>query len=319
MKKNIYILFLLLFASIQASLAQRQVIDRVVATVGSGIILQSDVDMQYSQWLAQGNKPDENYKDGILEQLIVQKLLSQQAVIDSIDVTETEVDDNLNARLRHMSQQAGGQERLEKFLNRSLLQYKEEMRPSVFEQLKAQKMRQNIVSKIDVTPLEVKRYFEGLNKDSLPYFNTEVEIGEIVMMPKLTDAEKKEQREKIEGIRKQIVDGSDFGTMARIYSQDPGSAPYGGDLGFGTRDNYVKEFSAMAFKLKPGEISPIVESKYGFHIIQVLERRGEEVHTRHILMKINPGPAALERTKNKLDSIYKLVVDKKMDFYHAAT
>jgi peptidyl-prolyl cis-trans isomerase SurA len=132
-----------------------------------------------------------------LEQLIVQKLLSQQAVIDSIDVTETEVDDNLNARLRHMSQQAGGQERLEKFLNRSLLQYKEEMRPSVFEQLKAQKMRQNIVSKIDVTPLEVKRYFEGLNKDSLPYFNTEVEIGEIVMMPKLTDAEKKSSARRL--------------------------------------------------------------------------------------------------------------------------
>lgn len=319
MKKNIYILFLLLFASIQASLAQRQVIDRVVATVGSGIILQSDVDMQYSQWLAQGNKPNENFKCGVLEQLIIQKLLSQQAVIDSIDVTETEVDDNLNSRLRHMSQQAGGQERLEKFLNRSLLQYKEEMRSSVFEQLKANKMQQNIVQKVDVTPLEVKRYFEGLNKDSLPYFNTEVEIGEIVMMPKLTDAEKKEQRDKIEGIRKQIVDGSDFGTMARIYSQDPGSAPYGGDLGFGTRDNYVKEFSAMAFKLKPGEISPIVESKFGFHIIQVLERRGEEVHTRHILMKINPGTAALERTKNKLDSIYKLVADKKMDFYHAAT
>ncbi|MDM1293538.1 peptidylprolyl isomerase [Sphingobacterium sp. N143] len=319
MKKNIYILFLLLFVSIQASFAQGQIIDRVVATVGSGIILQSDVDMQYSQWLAQGNKPNEQFKCGVLEQLIIQKLLSQQAVIDSIDVTETEVDDNLNSRLRHMSQQAGGQERLEKFLNRSLLQYKEEMRASVFEQLKAQKMQQNIVQKVDVTPLEVKRYFESLNPDSLPYFNTEVEIGEIVMMPKLTEEEKKEQREKIEGIRKQIVDGSDFGTMARLYSQDPGSANFGGDLGFGTRDNYVKEFSAMAFKLKPGEISPIVESKFGFHIIQVLERRGEEVHTRHILMKINPGAAALERTKHKLDSIYQLVVDKKLDFYNAAT
>lgn len=319
MKKNIYILFLLLFVSIQASFAQSQIIDRVVATVGSGIILQSDLDMQYSQWLAQGNKPNEKFKCGVLEQLIIQKLLSQQAVIDSIDVTETEVDDNLNSRLRHMSQQAGGQERLEKFLNRSLLQYKEEMRASVFEQLKANKMQQNIVQKVDVTPLEVKRYFEGLDKDSLPYFNTEVEIGEIVMLPQLTDDEKKEQREKIEGIRKQIVDGSDFGTMARLYSQDPGSAPYGGDLGFGTRDNYVKEFAAMAFKLKPGEISPIVESKFGFHIIQVLERRGEEVHSRHILMKMNPGAAALERTKNKLDSIYKLVVDKKLDFYHAAT
>lgn len=318
MKRNIYLLLFMILTSVQVAFSQSQIIDRVVATVGSGIILQSDVDMQYAQWLAQGNKANESFKCGLLEQLIIQKLLSQQAVIDSIDVTETEVDDNLNSRLRYMSQQAGGQERLEKFLNRSLLQYKEDMRASVYEQLKANKMQQNIVQKVDVTPLEVKRYFDGLNQDSLPYFNTEVEIGEIVMYPKLTDDEKKEQKEKLEGIRKQIMDGSDFATMARLYSED-GSAPYGGDLGFATRDSYVKEFSAMAFKLKVGDISPVFETKYGFHILQVLERRGEEVHVRHILLKTKPTSSALDRTKSKLDSIYKLVVDKKLDFYNAAT
>ena len=318
MKNKLYALILLVFTVVQTSKAQSQLIDRIVATVGSGNILQSDLEMQYAQWLAQGNKPNENFKCGILNQLIIQKLLSQQAVIDSIDVTESEVDDNLNSRLSYMSKQAGGQERLEQFLNRSLLQYKEDMRPSVYEQLKANKMQQNIVQKIDVTPLEVKRYFEGLSKDSLPYFNTEVEIGEIVMLPKLTDEEKQQYKTKLEDILKQIQNGSDFGTMARMYSED-GSAPYGGDRGFATRDTYVKEFAAMAFKLKPGEVSPVFETKFGFHILQVLERRGEEVHVRHILIKTPPTQAALERTRTKLDSIYKLVLNKKLDFYHAAT
>ncbi|UZJ66035.1 peptidylprolyl isomerase [Sphingobacterium sp. KU25419] len=318
MKKNIYTLLLLVFVTAQTVFAQKQVIDRVVATVGSGIILQSDVDMQYAQYLSSGNKANENFKCEMLQQLLTQKLLSQQAVIDSIEVGETEVDDNLNSRLRYMSQQAGGQERLEKFLNRSLLQYKEDMRPSIFEQLKANKMRQNIVQKVDVTPIEVKRYFEALNTDSLPYFNTEVEIGEIVMFPKLTLEEKAEFKTKAEGLRKQVMDGSEFGTVARLYSED-GSAPYGGDLGFNTRDNWVKEFAAMAFKLKAGEISPVFETKYGFHFLQVLERRGEEVHVRHILIKFKPTTASIERTQAKMDSIYNLVTTGKLDFYHAAT
>ncbi|SFB92492.1 peptidyl-prolyl cis-trans isomerase SurA [Parapedobacter composti] len=298
---------------------ESRVIDKVVAVVGSNIILQSEIEMQYAQYLAQGNKADEDFKCYILQQQLTQKLLAQQAAIDSIEVSESEVDDQINARLRYMANQAGGQERLERFLNRSLLQYKEEMRPSIYEQMKAGKMRQNIVSGIDVTPLEVKRYFESLEKDSLPYFSTEVEVGEVVVYPQLTREEKQRFRDRAEELRKQVVEGADFATVARLYSEDKGSAAYGGDLGFHTRDMMVKEFTAVAFRLKPGEISPVFESEFGFHFLQVLERRGEEVHTRHILIQIKPTSASLDRAKAHIDSIYGQVVDKKLDFYTAAT
>ena len=242
-------LAILAILSLPSVQAQSQLVDRIVATVGSSIILQSDVEMQYAQYLAQGEQPNEEMKCMVLQQLLTQKLLSQQAAIDSIEVSEAEVDDNLNRRMQMMVRQAGGKERLEEFLNRSLLQYKEEMRSNVGEQLKAERMRQTIVSSIGVTPAEVKQYFESLDQDSLPYFDTEVEIGEISIKPELTKEEKEQFRKKAEGYRQQVLNGSDFGTVARLYSED-GSAPYGGELGFATRDNYVKEFSAMAFKLK---------------------------------------------------------------------
>lgn len=315
----IFLVLAFIGTSNRAWAQEPQVIDRVAAVVGSNIILESEIEMQYAQYLAQGNKGSDDFKCYILQQQLTQKLLAQQAAIDSIEVSEGEVDDNINARLRYMSNQAGGQERLEQFLNRSLLQYKEEMRPSVFEQLKANKMQQNIVSGIDVTPLEVRRYFESLEADSLPYFNTEVEVGELVIFPQLTREEKQQFRDRAEELRQQVVDGSDFATIARLYSQDGGSAPYGGDLGFNTRDGFVKEFSAVAFRLKPGEISPVFESEYGFHFLEVLERRGEEVRTRHILIQIKPTAASLQRAKVHIDSIYENVVNGELDFYSAAT
>jgi len=315
----IFLVLAFIGTSHRAWAQEPQVIDRVAAVVGSNIILESEIEMQYAQYLAQGNKASEDFKCYILQQQLTQKLLAQQAAIDSIEVSEGEVDDNINTRLRYMSSQAGGQERLEQFLNRSLLQYKEEMRPSVFEQLKANKMQQNIVSGIDVTPLEVRQYFESLDADSLPYFNTEVEVGELVVFPQLTREEKQQFGDRAEELRQQVVDGSDFATVARLYSQDRGSAPYGGDLGFNTRDGFVKEFSAVAFRLKPGEISPVFESEFGFHFLEVLERRGEEVRTRHILIQTKPTTASLQRAKTHIDSIYQNVVSGKLDFYSAAT
>ncbi|WP_342748717.1 peptidylprolyl isomerase [Sphingobacterium gobiense] len=319
MKKYISLLGIAIatIIGLQSVYGQGRLVDRVVATVGSSIILQSDVEMQYAQNLAQGMKPDDDFKCYILQQLVTQKLLSQQAAIDSIEVSEAEVDDNLNRRMQMMVRQAGGKERLEEFLNRSLLQYKEEMRPNIAEQLKAQRMQQTIVSKIAVTPAEVKQYFESLDQDSLPYFNTEVEIGEIVIKPELTKEEKEQFRNKAEGYRQQVLNGSDFGTVARLYSED-GSAPYGGELGFATRDSYVKEFSAMAFKLKEGEVSPVFETQFGFHFLQVLQRRGEEVNVRHVLIKKKPTSASLQRAKAKIDSIYDKVTDGKLTFHSAA-
>lgn len=316
--KKILGLIIILFTFFNSSFAQEKLIDRVIATVGSSFILQSDLELEYTQYLAQGNQPNDKVKCYILQQLMTQKLLAQQAVVDSIEVSESEVDDQLNFRIRTMIQRAGGKERLEEFLNRSILQHKEEMRPAVAEQLKGNKMQGQLVSKVNVTPQEVKKYFENLDKDSLPYFNTEIEYSQLVINPLLTKDEKDQFRNKAEGYRQQVLNGSDFGTIARLYSED-GSAPYGGELGYSTRDSWVKEFSAQAFRLKNGEISPVFETQYGFHFLQVLDRRGEEVNVRHVLVKKTPTNSSLNRAQAKVDSVTTLVLNKKMDFNTAAS
>src|SRR5690606_28142374 len=155
--------------------------------------------------------------------------------------------------------------------------------PTIREMLIAGKMQRKITENVDVTPNEVKRYFESIPVDSLPNFGTEVEVGEIIFQPKLTDEEKKPFYDRAEQLRQDIIAGKDFGTMARLYSQDPGSAGEGGEMPFADRATFVKEFSAVAFKLKAGEISKVFETDFGYHFLQVLERRGEQVRVRHIL------------------------------------
>ena len=313
------IIILLCFCTAKTT-AQEKLIDRVVATVGTDVILQSDIEAQYSQYLINGGTPNEDFKCTALQQLIMTKLLAQQAVLDSVEVTEAEVDDDLNAKMRGMIQRAGpnGKERIEGLLKRSILQYKEEMRPVVAEQMKAEKFQKSIIQKITITPQEVRKFFENLG-DSLPKFNTEVEIGEIAMYPELTKEEKNVFREKAEKFRQQVLDGTDFGTVARFYSADKVSATNGGELGFAPRENYVKEFSSVAFRLKAGEISPVFETEYGFHFLQVLERRGEEVNVRHVLVQTEPTAASLERVKAKIDSIHQQVSTGKINFTVAAS
>jgi peptidyl-prolyl cis-trans isomerase SurA len=296
-----------------------QTIDKIAAVVQGTIILQSDIDKQYADYLAQGNPPNPEIQCVILQRLLTQKVLSQQAVIDSVEITEDQVDSEVDRRMRAMISRAGTQERLEEFLKQSVLQYKDQIRPEIRELLVAQKMQAKITENVSVTPLEVKKFFESIPADSLPNINTEVEVGELVVYPKLLEEEKETFRKKIEEYRSRIEKGEDFATLAKLYSQDPGSAILGGDLDFQDRTQLVKEFSAMAFKLKPGELSPVFETEFGFHILQVIERRGEQVHTRHILVKIEPTPASMERAKAHIDSIYKNVQDKKISFSGAAS
>ena len=249
MKKIAGIILIIIGLTVQVAKAQKVALDKVVAVVGSAIILKSDLEMQYAQYLAQGNPADETLKCYFLQQLLTQKLLSQQAIIDSVTVTEEQVDDEINRRMRTMISRAGGQERLEQFLNRSLIQYKDEIRPDIREQLVANKMQGTISEKVSVSPDDVKKYFERIPKDSLPSFNTEVEVGAVVLYPKLTKKEKEAYRDRVEALRLRIKGGEDFGTLSRLYSQDLGSATEGGDLGFMDRTMLVKEFAANAFKI----------------------------------------------------------------------
>ncbi|OCX52360.1 peptidylprolyl isomerase [Mucilaginibacter sp. PPCGB 2223] len=309
----------ILFTTLTLVNAQYKTLDKIAAVVGGGIILQSDIESQYASYLAQGNTPNPAIKCYVLQQLLTQKLLAQQAVIDSVTVNDDDVDNEVDRRMRAMIQRAGGQDRLEQFLGRPVIQYKDEIRPEQKEQMIAEKMRQKITEKVNVTPYDVKRYYESIPKDSLPSYNKEVEIGQISFVPKLTAEEKQFYRTKAEELLARVKKGEDFGNLARLYSQDPGSAPDGGDLGFADRSGYVKEFAAMAFKLKAGEVSPVFETDFGFHFLQVIERRGEQVHVRHILIRPELTQTAINRAKAKADSIYDLMIhNKKIDFSAAA-
>jgi len=314
------ITILSVFLVISASNAQKvHTLDKIAAVVGSGIILQSDIELKYASYLAQGNPPNSAIKCQALQNLLTQKLLAQQAVIDSVTVKDDDVDNDVDRRMRSMIQRAGGQERLEQFLGRSVIQYKDEIRPDIREGLIAQKMQQKITANVNTTPQDVKKFFDAIPKDSLPSFNKEVEVGEIVFSPKLSPAEKAAYRQKADDLRTRIKNGEDFGAIARLYSQDPVSATEGGDLGFADRAAYVKEFAAMAFKLKAGEISPVFETDFGFHFLQVIERRGEQVHVRHILIIPAITQESLDRAKAKADSVYGLLKKNKLiDFSSAA-
>jgi len=313
------IAILSIISVISIAKAQVHTLDKIAGVVGSGIILQSDIELKYASYLAQGNAPNPSIKCQILQSLLTQKLLAQQAVIDSVEVKNDEVDNDVDRRMRGMIQRAGGQERLEQFLGRSVIQYKDEIRPDIKEGLIAQKMQQKITTNVNTTPQDVKKFFDAIPKDSLPSFNKEVEVGEIAFNPKLDKDEKEAYRQKAEDLRKRVVNGEDFGAMARLYSQDQGSAPDGGDLGFNDRTAYVKEFSAMAFKLKAGEVSPVFETDFGFHFLQVIERRGEQVHVRHILVTPVITQASLDRAKGKADTVYELLIkNKSVDFSRAA-
>lgn len=318
-KIGLSILNILLILSVAHAQGKRT-IDKIAAVVGSGIILQSDIELEYAQYLVSGQQPNEGFKCVILQNKLTQKLLAQQAVIDSVTVKDEEVDADVDRRMRSFMQRAGGQEKLEAFLGRSVIQYKDELRPDIKESLIAQRMRQKITEKVNTTPQDVKTYFETLKKDSLPTYNKEVEVGEIVFSPKLSKEEKELYKEKAEDLRARVKKGEDFANLARSYSQDPASAVEGGDLGFADRTTYVKEFAANAFKLKTGEISPVFETDFGFHFLQVIERRGEQVHVRHILIVPALTQASLDRAKVTADSVYKVMKGlKAFDFSNFAS
>lgn len=315
-KFGLVVLGFVLFTTVAK--AQRKIqLDKIVAVIGNSIVLQSDIEGMNAQALYQGQHVD---KCVLVQDQISTKILVQQAAIDSIEVKDDEIDGEIDRRVRYSVQRAGGQDRLEQLLGRSLLQYKEEIRPDVREMLIAQRMRQHITEKLNTTPQDVRDYFRKLPKDSLPTFNKEVEVAEIVFEPKLTKQEKDVYREKAQELLDRVKKGDDFGALATAYSQDPGTAPQGGDDGFIDRNMYVKEFTGWAFRLKAGELSPVFESPdYGFFFLQVLERRGEQVHTRHILIAPPITPESLERAKGRADTIYNLLdKNRKVDFFASA-
>jgi peptidyl-prolyl cis-trans isomerase SurA len=219
--------------------------------------------------------------------------------------------------MRYFVQQLGSEQKLEEYLGKSIIQIKADYKDDVRNMLLSQSMQSKITSGVTVTPADVRSYYNAIPPDSLPLINSEVEVGQIVKMPPVSKEEKKNVKDKLNKIRDRIINGEDFATLAVLYSED-GSAKDGGELGFRGRDELVPEFSSVAFELKGSEISKIVESPYGYHIIQLIERRGELINVRHILMSPKNSSADILKAQQFLDSVYTLLKTDSMTFSNAA-
>ena len=293
---------------------QGVVIDRIIAKVDDKIILQSELEEAYLQFLSSGQVTAGSSKCGIFESLIVNKLLVAKAEIDSVVVLDAEVDNNLDQRMQMILSQVGGNEQaLENYYGKSLSDIQNELRESVKEQLIVQRMQGTITSEISVTPAEVQAFYDNIPVDSLPYFSAEVSIGQIVKVPEIGKDVKNQAREQLLEYKKQVEAGESFEALARRYSQGP-SAPKGGNLGYMKRGSLVPPYEAAALKLSPGEISDPVESEFGFHLIQLISRRGNEYDSRHILLQLEPSSQDMEKAHQYLDSLRTLIVKDSMAF-----
>ncbi len=298
--------------------AQPQIVDGVVAVVGNNIVLKTDIDQQFDNLKRQGLASDEGEKCRIFEELLFEKLLLHQAELDSIEVTEEEIDLTIQRRLQVFIQQFGSQQRLEQYYKKSVLELKEEMEPFVRDQMIAQKMLREITSGIEITPSEVRTFYKGFPKDSLPLVDAQVEYAQIIKYPKVSKDAKQEAIKRLKDLKKRVEDGSSFSTMAVLYSEDPGSAKNGGEYKGIKRGQFVKEFEAVAFNLKENEISDPFLTEYGYHIVQLQKRRGEELDLRHILIKPKISPENLQKAESYLDSVREMVIAKKLTFEEAA-
>ncbi len=279
-------------------------VDEIVAVIGNQIVLESDIQVQLQQLRAEGNTlTDESLKCAIFEELATQKLLVNLAEVDSLIVTDEHVESVLGQRVRYYISQFGSQERLEDFYGKSVAEIKNEFRNVVRNQLLADEARQTVLGNIAVTPSEVRAFFSRMPSDSIPIIPAEFVIGHIVRKPPVSSEELHAVRERLRGYRDRIVAGERFATFAALYSEDPGSAARGGELGFYRRGELFPEFEAVAFNLERGQVSDIVRTKAGFHIIQLIERRGESINVRHILLRPKPSATELEQARTFLDSL----------------
>ena len=228
-----------------------------------------------------------------------------------------QVELEMDRRMRYFISQAGTPERLEEHFGKSLLEIKNELRDVIKETMITEQEQQKITKDAAITPAEVKAFFKKLPKDSVPLINSEIEIGVITKQPQMGEAEKQIVKDKLKGFKERFAKGDDFSTLAVLYSEDPGSSKQGGELGMFKRGEMRPEFEAAAFKLKPGEVSDIVETEDGFHLIQMIERRGEYINVRHILLQPKVSPVNLSKAKVFLDSVTNLIVKKKITFDQA--
>lgn len=304
--------------SVTSSNAQpANVVEGIEAIVGNKIILKSDVETAYQQYISQGNYGNNLVRCQVLDQLLLNKLMLHQAALDSVEVTESQVQGELDSRMSYYIQQIGSEQKLEEYYKKSIPEIKDEFRPLIKDQLQIRAMQSKITKNATASPSEVKAFYQSIPPDSLPYINAELEYAQITHKIPVSDVEKNVVREQLNGYRDRILKGEDFSTMAILYSMD-GSAKAGGELGFTNRGDLVPEFEAAAFKLNPNEVSNIIETKFGFHIVQMIERRGDQINVRHILLKPKVSDEDVRKSGAFMDSVSQLIKSGSITFAEAA-
>ncbi len=315
-----YLLLLLMLPWMTSALAQPQEIDRVIAIVGSEPVLRSDLEGQYIQYLMQVGSLVENptVRCELFEELLIQKLLYLQALIDSVVVSDRHVTARIDQKMNYYIMQIGSQEQFEEYFGKSVQEFKVEFFDITKEQMMIEQVQQQLTEDVRVTPTQVRRFFREIPADSLPTVPAEYEIGHIVKVPPIRPEERDRTIERLNTLRQRIKDGESFASLARLQSQDPGTAEKGGELTFG-RGMMDPVFEAAAFALRtPGEMSPVIESSFGFHIIQLVRRSGDFITVRHILRTPEVHPQDLIQAERDLNNIKALIEMDTLTFEQAA-
>jgi peptidyl-prolyl cis-trans isomerase SurA len=305
----------------QTVVAQEEgfVVDEIIAKVDNYIVLKSDLERAYQDYITNGGTASDRVRCQYLALLVRGKLMMAKAEIDSVVVLDAEVDANTKQRMDIILSQSGKTvDELEAIYGKTMEQIRLELREQIREQMVVGRMEDHITKDIKVTPSEVRRFFNRIPKDSLDYFSASVEVGQIVKVAEVNEAQKNVTKTQLMDIRNRILAGEDFGKLAREYSDDPSVTGNSGNMGWVGRGRMVPEFEAMAFRLKPGEISMPFETSFGFHIMQLLERRGNEYNSRHILISPRPSEEDLKKASRYLDSLRTKIVNDTIKFERAA-
>ena len=299
--------------------AQDKVVDQIVAIVGSNPILKSDIEQQYQQMQAQGQASQGDMKCEILESLLEQKLLLAEADLDTnIVVTDNQINQNMDRRMKYFIENIGSEKDVEKYFNKSINQLKSEMSEMIKEQLKTEQMQTTITKNVTSTPSEVRAYFRQLPKDKVPMIGSQMEYEHITVLPVITEQEDMEVKAKLREFKRRVESGENFATLAVMYSEDPGSSRNGGEMDYVGRAQLDPAFATEAFNLKVGAVSKVVRSEYGYHIIQLIDRKGEKIKCRHILIRPKIDPIELEKAKNRIDSLANFIQNKTISWEQAA-
>lgn len=316
-----YLPIVILLASVAPVRAQKGplIIDRVVAVVGDYNVLQSDIEGQYLQMQMSSAALEESLKCDIFNFFIEQKLMMNQAKIDSIEVSPATVEQQMEQRLSYFLSQFGSEQEMEEYFNKSIFDIREDLRETMNEMMVTQQVEQSITGDITTTPSEVKAFYNEMPEDSIPFIDSEVKYAQIMAYPSFSEDAIFAVKERLLNLRERIIDGESFATLAVLYSDDVASATNGGEIGFSNRGSLDKAYAEAAWSLKEGQVSKIVESEFGFHLIQVIERRGDMVNTRHILLRPKADAQAKTKAVEKLDTLRQFILQDSIAFSRAAT